>query len=500
MIAGLFSLPATLIDLETTGASPTRDRITEIGLIDLDPQPSASDARPRSHGTQTLGTQTLPTQTHGSEWSTLVQPGMPIPAFITGLTGIDDLMVRDAPRFAEIAPALARRLEGRLLIAHNVRFDYGFLRAEFLRVGIAFSVPVLCSARLSRKLYPQHHRHNLDALIARHGIFCVDRHRALGDAQVIGEFLAAAIADLGAPRVAEVAQALIAPAGAPRPVLDLIEELPARAGCFVLRAADRSALYVGSGSDARNEATRLLQRSSALGRALISETVSVDFERHIGMLGAALGQSVLVARLLPRHQRSARDEVRAGPRESWRLVWQPGQNPEFALMQAADTPTGNQAFGDFPGERVASTALAAFAREHRLCPPLLGLQAAAAPCPAPGQGHCHGACHHPAPGSEALASHLGRALTALARLPHPVQPPHRGLAGYREVDAEGESEIYLFDGNRYLGAARDLDAMAQLLEHRPLPADAPVDPQPLQILARVLKTAGGRIERVQVSG
>lgn len=490
MIAALFSLPATLIDLETTGASPTRDRITEIGLIDLDPPPSSSADLPWSRGDQSSTG-----SPHGAQWSTLVQPGIPIPAFITGLTGIDDTMVKDAPQFAEIASALARRLEGRLLIAHNVRFDYGFLRAEFLRAGIAFSAPVLCSARLSRKLYPQHHRHNLDALIARHGIFCVDRHRAIGDAQVIGEFLTAAIADLGAPRVAEVAQALIAPAGAPRPVLDLIEELPARAGCFVLRAADRSVLYVGSGRDARDEATRLLQRSSALGRALISETVSIDFERHVGMLGAALAQNTLVERLLPRHQRHA---AKTAQRESWRLIWQPGQNPEFALMPAADAPTGSKAFGDFPGEPVARAALAAFAREHRLCPPLLGLQAAPAPCLPATQRDCHGACHHPAPGSETQASHLGRALTALSRLPHPAQPPHRGLAGYREVDTEGESEIHLFDGNRYLGAARTPDALAQLLEQRPPAADAPADPRPLQILARVLNTAGGRIERVQV--
>jgi hypothetical protein len=300
------------------------------------------------------------------------------------------------------------------------------------------------------------------------------------------------------------------PASAPRAVLDLVEDLPGRAGCFVLKAADGSTLYAGSSGNARDEAVRLLQRSSALGRALIAETASIEFERHAGVLGAALAQRRLVDRLKPRHQR-ARDMAAEAVRASWQIAWHPGTTPEFVLGEAApngsDVPAGLDraeapaaSFGDFPGERIARNALLAFAREHRLCPPLLGLGTGAAPCNAWAAGNCHGACSHPAAGSETLASHRGRALTALARLPRPAPAPHAGLAGYREVDADGASVVHLFRGARYLGAADDPDALAALIERaaRPATADDPVDLQPMHILARVLKTAGSRIERIHL--
>jgi DNA polymerase-3 subunit epsilon len=149
------------VDLETTGAAATHDRITEIGVIEVN--------RGRLIG----------------EWSTLVNPGMGIPSMIQALTGINNQMVAQAPSFADIQRDLLQRLEGRLFIAHNARFDYGFLKNEFQRCGVAFSARVLCTVKLSRKLYPEHARHNLDTLLERHGLDCEARHRALGDAKVL---------------------------------------------------------------------------------------------------------------------------------------------------------------------------------------------------------------------------------------------------------------------------------------------------------------------------
>jgi DNA polymerase-3 subunit epsilon len=96
--------------------------------------------------------------------------------------------VADAPSFADVAEEVLERLEGRLFIAHNARFDYGFLKNEFKRAGHDFRATVLCTVKLSRKLFPQHARHNLDSLIERHGLSVSSRHRALGDAQLIHQF------------------------------------------------------------------------------------------------------------------------------------------------------------------------------------------------------------------------------------------------------------------------------------------------------------------------
>lgn len=153
------------VDLETTGGSPAADRATEIGVIEVD----ASGVR---------------------EWSTLVNPQTPIPPFIQSLTGITDAMVSEAPTFESIAAELHARLSGALFVAHNAPFDHGFLRHEFERAGHAFEPRVVCTVRLSRKLFPEHTRHNLDSVVQRAGIHLpeAERHRALGDARAVWAF------------------------------------------------------------------------------------------------------------------------------------------------------------------------------------------------------------------------------------------------------------------------------------------------------------------------
>src|SRR5688500_19454337 len=98
-------------------------------------------------------------------------------------------MVADAPPFEAIADDIAARVEGRLFVAHNARFDYGFLRSEFRRIERRFRAPVLCTVRLSRAMMPDERGHSLHAVMHRHGTACDARHRALGDAKVRADFL-----------------------------------------------------------------------------------------------------------------------------------------------------------------------------------------------------------------------------------------------------------------------------------------------------------------------
>ena len=137
----LFEQALAIVDLETTGGHITRDRITEVGLILVDGE-------------------------RVERIDFLVNPGQTIPAFIEQMTGISNAMVADAPPFADIAAELLEKLQGRLFIAHNVRFDYGFLKNEFKRVGLSFRSDVLCTVKLSRRLDPALRRHNLDTLMA----------------------------------------------------------------------------------------------------------------------------------------------------------------------------------------------------------------------------------------------------------------------------------------------------------------------------------------------
>src|SRR5919201_2060760 len=156
--------PLAIVDLETTGALPGWDRVTEIGVIEID-------------GFEV-----------SSEWSTLVNPCASIPAPIQALTGITDEMVAAAPSFAELAAELYERLAGRVFVAHNARFDYAFLRHEFERAGLKFLAKTLCTVRLSRRLYAEHSSHSLDSLLERHGIECRARHRAISEADEVWKF------------------------------------------------------------------------------------------------------------------------------------------------------------------------------------------------------------------------------------------------------------------------------------------------------------------------
>ena len=154
-----------LIDVETTGGSSSRARITEIGGLRVE------------HG-QVVAT-----------YRQLLNPETPIPRFITKLTGISNEMAWQAPLFSAVAEELEQFLTGAIFVAHHVAFDYGFIKAEFKRVGINYGSDRLCSVRLSRLMHPEQGRHGLDKIIARLGLSVAHRHRAFDDAEVIWKFI-----------------------------------------------------------------------------------------------------------------------------------------------------------------------------------------------------------------------------------------------------------------------------------------------------------------------
>ena len=159
--------PLVFLDIETTGISARGGRITEIGAL-------------RVEDGKIVG-----------QFKQLINPEEPVSRFITNLTGITNEMLWDAPTFRSIADDLELFLDGALFIAHNVSFDYSFIKMEFERIGYKFNMDRACSAKLSRRLYPEHRSHALDRLIERLGIDVENRHRAYDDAEVIWKFFQA---------------------------------------------------------------------------------------------------------------------------------------------------------------------------------------------------------------------------------------------------------------------------------------------------------------------
>ncbi len=148
----------SIIDIETTGNRYKYGKITEIAIY--------------QHNGQHIT----------DSFSTLINPEMDIPFFITELTGINNAMVKDAPRFYEVAKKIVELTQGRTFVAHNVSFDYKFIREEFARLGYDYKRETMCTVQLSRRLLPGHRSYSLGKICAELGIEINGRHRAAGDA------------------------------------------------------------------------------------------------------------------------------------------------------------------------------------------------------------------------------------------------------------------------------------------------------------------------------
>jgi DNA polymerase-3 subunit epsilon len=163
--AAIRSLEYAIVDVETTGGSwAYGHRITEIAAV-----------RVRGDGTMV------------DEYRSLVNPDRPIPSYITALTNITWDMVREAPRFADVAPHVARVLGGAVFVAHNAPFDWRFVSAELQRAGVPLSGRTLCTVRMARRLVPELRSRSLDSLIYFFNIPIEARHRAYGDARATAE-------------------------------------------------------------------------------------------------------------------------------------------------------------------------------------------------------------------------------------------------------------------------------------------------------------------------
>ncbi|MCF8198198.1 MAG: GIY-YIG nuclease family protein [Sulfuritalea sp.] len=415
------SFPAlAFVDLETTGATASADRITEIGIVEVD----ESGVR---------------------EWSCLVNPGTPISGFIERLTGISNSMVSEAPAFAEVAAEVKARLEGRLFIAHNARFDYGFLKNEFKRAGQDFRATVLCTVKLSRKLFPQHAKHNLDSLIERHGLEVSSRHRALGDARLIHQFWNRVQAEIDPDLLAETIKTLTArpslPAGIEPAVID---DLPEGPGVYLFYGENNLPLYVGKSKELKKRVLSHFAADHAAAREmdLAQQVKRIEYIETGGEIGALLKEAELIKQLQPIHNRRLRrnDELCF-----WQLIethpgeWRP------VLMPAGEFEFGPQShwYGPFKSAREAKRVLAELAKPHQLCHALLDLESVkpGKPCFAYQLRHCKGTCV----GEEPVLSHSARLMAALSR--HRIVPwPFAGPAWIKEG-----SEVHLIHHWRHLG-------------------------------------------------
>ena len=440
------------LDLETTGASARGDRITEVGLIRV------------VDGVEV------------DEWSQLVNPGMSIPPEIVRLTGINNAMVAHAPRFADIAPQLLERIGDSVMVAHNARFDFGFLKSEYARLGITFSAKTLCTVRLSRALHPEQQRHNLDTLIERHGLAGIDRHRALGDTRAICTLFHKWQSDTDAETFEAAIDRLLQRPSLPAHLdPDVLRDLPARPGVYLFYGLNPLPLYIGKAVNLKDRIGSHFSNDYRSGTdlRLSQELRRIEVEETAGELGALLREAQLVKQMMPAHN------IKLRRKNAWTAIrLDPDTGlPEYVksgdiALDALDTH-----YGLFGSRAAARAWLLDMTSEAGLCARQLGLERGTGPCFGYQLKQCRGACV----GLEPAAQHLQRVRDALEakQLKH---WPYAGPISIVEKSADLlREDWHVIDQWCYLGTARseaaawelardgarqfDLDAYQLVLKH-----------------------------------
>lgn len=217
-----------IIDTETTGGNPSKDRVMEIAII--------------IHNGETVIEQ----------YATLVNPEAPIMPFVVSLTGITNEMVKDAPTFEEIAQRVFELTENKIFVAHNVRFDYGILRNEFRRMGVRFNRKQLCTVKLARKILPGYKSYSLGKLCREMGMPVDNRHRAYGDAEATALLFQKIVENDKKEIIKNMSEEELQDTVFPIKLSkEIVDDLPEETGVYYFLDSEGKPLYIGKSKNIR---------------------------------------------------------------------------------------------------------------------------------------------------------------------------------------------------------------------------------------------------------
>lgn len=413
-----------IVDVETTGGSPQYDRVIEVGIIAID------------YG-QVTGT-----------YSQLVNPNTWLPPTITNLTGIKPEDLEDKPLFGEVASNIFCFLDNRVMVAHNARFDLGFLKGEFARLGYAYSPKHLCSVRLSRRLFPKYRRHSLDNLIERFDLKVEARHRALGDAQAIWDFFQKLPHLIDEKPINEAISILAkTPALPPQLKKSVIDGLPSAPGVYIFYDTNRVPLYIGKSVNVKERVLSHFYADLESERelAIKNQVVKIDVISAAGDLEAQLTESRLVKELMPIYNRKLR-VTRELVALTLKMNTQNYLTAELNPIEQMPANWGSM-YGIYKSRKQAETIIKEIVEKHNLCWKLMGLETTKKACFGYHLGQCQGACV----GREPTAKYNLRVLTAF-RQKKMLDWPFAGAIAIKEADDINKRAVtHVFNNWQHLG-------------------------------------------------
>lgn len=256
-----------ILDIETTGGQFNEEGITEIAIYKFD-------------GHQII-----------DQFISLVNPEIPIQPFVVKLTGINNAMLRSAPKFHEVAKRIVEITNDCILVAHNADFDYRILRTEFRRLGYDFNTKTLCTVELAKKLLPEQTSHSLGKLVRALGIPMADRHRASGDAMATVKLFKMLLEkDVEKSIVKDFIKIEVEKGIAPK-LLDILRGLPTKTGVYYIHNQTGNIIYIGKSNNIKKRINQHFTGITKKSKRIQNEVFTVTFEETGSELIALLKES-----------------------------------------------------------------------------------------------------------------------------------------------------------------------------------------------------------------
>lgn len=359
----------TFVDIETTGGSVTADRIIEIGILKV-----------RDNKLE-------------KTYQTFLNPDRPLPGEIQLLTGIVPSDLEKAPSFFDIKEELEEYFNESVFVAHNARFDYGFLKQEFLRFGVKFTPRQLCTVKLSRLLFPEHRHHNLDSIIERFEFKIENRHRAFSDAKILWDFYQKIQGLFPPEKILQTVSHILKKPNTPPSLKNFdLSHLPESPGVYIFYGKSGIPLYVGKSKNIRERVFNhfSLSAGNSLEMKIYNQVESVEFIETAGELGALLKESEMIKNLMPLYNRMLRNKEKLTVAR--KVLIDGVMSIKLEETDYIDPETLHEIMGVFKNKRTARETLVSLAKEFNLCDRFLDLEKTKNNCFNYRLGKCLGIC------------------------------------------------------------------------------------------------------------
>lgn len=351
-----------ILDIETTGGQFNEEGITEIAIYKFD-------------GHEVI-----------DQFISLVNPEKPIQPFVVKLTGINNAMLRSAPKFYEIAKRIIEITQDCIVVAHNASFDYRILRTEFKRLGYDYIKPTLCTVELSQKLIPGQLSYSLGKLVRALGIPVTDRHRASGDAMATVKLFKMLLEkDVKKEILISLIKAEIKSGLTPK-LLDIVESLPSKTGIYYIHNEKGSLIYIGKSRNIKKRVNQHFTGTSGKCKKIQREVFAVTYEVTGSELIALLKETEEIKINKPVYNRSQRKSI-----FQWALY--PEKNADGYLTLKLQKADGRKKeITSYTSIQEGKNSLFKITDKFSLCQKLNGLQETQKGCFKHKINECNGAC------------------------------------------------------------------------------------------------------------